>query len=152
MTTSSRSGRRQRACAARCSTAGCSPPFQQCLLPRFSRCNRLRGPAPAASLRQRCLRLWACFGCFHIQLHNITQNFHFPSKLKVRTTFTQNWRGWSYAAAARLCSNVYVAFPPRCAAAPWRRGAHQHGGHTVGRRHLELPFLGKIERKRVCCR
>ena len=52
-----RSGRRQRACAARRSTAGCSPPFQQCLLPRFSRCNRLRGPAPAASLRQRCLRL-----------------------------------------------------------------------------------------------
>ena len=57
MTTSSRSGRRQRACAACCSTAGRSPPFQQCLLPRFSRCNRLRGPAPAASLRQRCLRL-----------------------------------------------------------------------------------------------
>ena len=57
MTTSSRSGRRQRACAARCSTAGCSPTFQQCLLPRSSRCNRLRGPAPAASLRQRCLRL-----------------------------------------------------------------------------------------------
>ena len=57
MTTSSRSGRRQRACAARRSTAACSPPFQQCLLPRFSRCNRLRGPAPAASLRQRCLRL-----------------------------------------------------------------------------------------------
>ena len=57
MTTSSRSGRRRRACAARCSTAGCSPPSQQCLLPRFSRCNRLRGPAPAASLRQRCLRL-----------------------------------------------------------------------------------------------
>jgi len=53
MTTSSRSGCRQRACAARCLTAGCSPPFQQCLLPRFSRCNRLRGPAPAASLRQR---------------------------------------------------------------------------------------------------
>ena len=57
MTTSSRSGRRRRACAARCSTAGCSPTFQQCLLPRSSRCNRLRGPAPAASLRQRCLRL-----------------------------------------------------------------------------------------------
>ena len=57
MATSSRSGRRQRACAARCSTAGCSPTFQQCLLPRSSRCNRLRGPAPAASLRQRCLRL-----------------------------------------------------------------------------------------------
>ena len=48
MTTSSRSGRRRRACAARCSTAGCSPQphFQQCLLTRFSRCNRFRGPAP----------------------------------------------------------------------------------------------------------
>ena len=52
-----RSGRRRRACAARCSTAGCSPTFQQCLLHRFSRCNRLRGPAPAASPRKRCLRL-----------------------------------------------------------------------------------------------
>ena len=45
MTTSSRSGRRQRACAARCSTAGCCPTFEQCLLHRSSRCNRLRGPA-----------------------------------------------------------------------------------------------------------
>jgi len=52
-----RSGRRQRACAARRSTAGCYPPFQQHLLPRFSRYDRLRGPAPTASLRQRCLRL-----------------------------------------------------------------------------------------------
>ena len=50
-----RSGRRQRACAARRSTAGCSPPFQQHLLSRFSRCDRIRGPAPTASLRQRCL-------------------------------------------------------------------------------------------------
>ena len=48
-----RSGRRQRACAARRSTAGCYPPFQQHLLPRFSRYDRLRGPAPTASLRQR---------------------------------------------------------------------------------------------------
>jgi len=46
MTTSSRSGRRQRACAACCSTAGRSPPFQQCLLPRCSRCNRY--PLPGA--------------------------------------------------------------------------------------------------------
>jgi len=52
-----RSGRRQRACAGRRSTAGCSPPFQQHLLPRFSRYDRLWGPAPTASLRQRCLRL-----------------------------------------------------------------------------------------------
>ena len=50
-----RSGRRRRACAARRSTAGCSPPFQQHLLPRCSRCDRIRGPAPTASLRQRCL-------------------------------------------------------------------------------------------------
>ena len=50
-----RSGRRKRACAARRSTAGCSPPFQQHLLPRFSRYDRLRGPAPTSSLRQRCL-------------------------------------------------------------------------------------------------
>ena len=80
MTTSSRSGRRQRACAARRSTAGCSQPFQQCLLPRFSRCNRLRGPAPAASLRQRCLRLGRFFRFFHIQLHNMRQNFQTGSE------------------------------------------------------------------------
>ena len=41
--------------AARPSTAGCSPPFQQHLLSRFSRCDRIRGPAPTPSLRQRCL-------------------------------------------------------------------------------------------------
>ena len=55
-----RSGRRQRACAARRSTAGCSPPslpFQQCLLPRFSRCNRLRGRRRPPRFGQRCLRL-----------------------------------------------------------------------------------------------
>ena len=42
-----RSGRRQRACAARRSTEGCSPAFQQHLLSRFSRCCLLyTSPSP----------------------------------------------------------------------------------------------------------